>query len=340
MNWQTWSSRQAHAAGVARRRPVAIPADPADPGDHRRHLDGDRRGVHHGGDLLGRADGAAAHEQLARSLDADDAVDAPGGVEEQDRHRHHPTSVDRGRRGRRLGRRLFAERLPSAGGEITRPASSAPGPRTTVDRMLATRSRRRRLLVSGLATAVVIAVPFAAGAASSDDQARADAGIAAFGTAATDAGYIDSGVANDDADPLDLSTDTETRRQRRPARRGGCVRSRPLVAGRGRRHPDRRVGPVLVEHVRLHRSGRDGVDRPVRVRRLHQHLRRRVRRRRRPPGRPRHARRRVRIAGHSPAVSPRPCRPPTPPPATPRSPPATSSSRTRATSASATRAPR
>ena len=76
--------------------------------------------------------------------------------------------------------------------------------------MLATRSRHRRLLVSGLATAVVIAVPFAAGAASSDDQARADAGIAAFGTAATDAGYVDSGVANDDADPLDLSTDTET----------------------------------------------------------------------------------------------------------------------------------
>ena len=76
--------------------------------------------------------------------------------------------------------------------------------------MLATRSRHRRLLVSGLATAVVMAVPFAAGAASSDDQARADAGIAAFGAAATGAGYTDSGEANDDADPLDLSTDADS----------------------------------------------------------------------------------------------------------------------------------
>ena len=76
--------------------------------------------------------------------------------------------------------------------------------------MVATRSRHRRLLVSGLAAAVVLAIPFAAGAASSDDQARADAGIAAFGAAATDAGYTDSGVSNDDEDPLDLSADTET----------------------------------------------------------------------------------------------------------------------------------
>ena len=52
-------------------------------------------------------------------------------------------------------------------------------------------------------------------------------------------------------------------RQRRPARRGGCVRSRLLVAGRERRHPDRRVGPRLVEHIRLHRSGRHRVDRSV-----------------------------------------------------------------------------
>ncbi len=66
----------------------------------------------------------------------------------------------------------------------------------------------------------------------------ADAGIAAFGAAATDAGYTDSGVANDDADPLDLSTDTETTPSTVPASRPGRKRvfrtsrrwSRPTAA--------------------------------------------------------------------------------------------------------------
>ena len=53
----------------------------------------------------------------------------------------------------------------------------------------------------------------------------ADAGIAAFGAAATDAGYTDSGVSNDDEDPLDLSTDPETVDSAGEPAGAGCVRS-------------------------------------------------------------------------------------------------------------------
>ncbi len=70
-----------------------------------------------------------------------------------------------------------------------------------------TRPRRRALTISAAAVTAMFALPLAAHAANSDDQARADAGIAAFGEAVTAAGYVDSGESNDDNDPLDLAVD-------------------------------------------------------------------------------------------------------------------------------------
>ncbi len=70
-----------------------------------------------------------------------------------------------------------------------------------------TRPRRRALTISAAAVTAMFALPFAAHAANSDDQARADAGIAAFGEAVTAAGYVDSGESNDDSDPLGLAVD-------------------------------------------------------------------------------------------------------------------------------------
>ena len=69
------------------------------------------------------------------------------------------------------------------------------------------RPRRRALTVSAAAVTAMFALPLTTQAANSDDQARADAGIAAFGEAVTAAGYVDNGESNDENDPLDLAVD-------------------------------------------------------------------------------------------------------------------------------------